>query len=96
VFLGPARIHILLAPFGRLPVSRHRAFADDGFLFLAQRLPGRLHDARVDHLAAARNVAVPGQLAINGIEHALAGAGLDQALLEGPDRRPVRDLAAGA
>ena len=51
---------------------------------------------RVNHLAAARNVAVPGQLAINGIEHALAGAGLDQALLEGPDRRPVRDLAAGA
>jgi hypothetical protein len=43
-----------------------------------------------------RNVAVPGQLAINSIEHALNGVGLDQALLEGPDRRPVRDLAAGA
>ena len=65
-----------------------------------ERLPSFLseclHDARIDHLAAARNLAVPGQLAINGIEHALAGAGLDQALLEGPDRRPVRDLAAGA
>jgi len=83
-------------PFGRLPVSLPRAFADDGFLFLAQRLPGRLHDARIDHLAAARNVAESGQMAINGIEYGLIGTVLDQAFLEGPNRRPVRDLAAGA
>lgn len=96
VLFRPARVRIFLAPFGWLPVGRHRAFADQGFLFLAQRLPGRLHDARVDHLAAASNVAVHGQLAIDRIENALAGAGLDQALLESPDRRSVRDLAAGA
>jgi hypothetical protein len=39
---------------------------------------------------------VPGQLAIDRFENAFAGAGLDQALPESPDRHPIRDLATGA
>lgn len=95
VLLRPARVRIFLAPLGWLPVGRHRAFADQGFFFLAQRLPGRLHDARVDHLAAARNIAMLGQLTIDRFENALAGARLDEAFLERPDRRSIWNLAAG-
>ena len=36
------------------------------------------------------------QLTVDRVEDALAGAGLDQALLECPDRGPVGDLAARA
>ena len=81
---------------GRLPVDGHRVFTHQRFFLLAQRLFRRLHDARVNHLAASCNVAVFAELPVHGLKDALAGAGLDQALFESPDRRPVRDLAAGA
>jgi transposase len=45
VLLGPARLDILLAPFGRRPISRHRVLGHDGFLFFVDRLFGRLRDA---------------------------------------------------
>lgn len=96
VLFGPARIAVLLAALDRPPLRQHRAFDDHGFLFLAQRLLGRLDYARVDHLSAARNVAVLGQLPIHRLEGALADAGLDQPFLEGPDRRSVGNLAARA
>jgi len=75
--------------------GRHRSFADQDLFFLVQRLLGRLHDARVDLLAAARNVAVLGELAIDRFENALAGTGLEQALPEYSDLGPIRNLAAG-
>ena len=82
MLLGLARVEVLLAALGRLPVERHRVVGDDGLLFLAQRLLRYLHNAGVDHLAAERDVAVPGQLAIDGLEYALAGARFDQSFLE--------------
>lgn len=42
-----------------------------------------------------RKVAVSGELAIDRFKNALADTGLDQALLERPDRGPIRNLAAG-
>lgn len=93
VLLGSTRLDILLAPLRRRPVDRHGVVLDDRFLFLVQRLPGHLHDARVDDLAPWCDVAVPGKLTVDRIEHALAHAGLDQPLLERPDRRAVWNLA---
>jgi hypothetical protein len=77
-------------------VGRHGFLGHNGFLILLDRLLGRFDNTGIDHLAAARHVAMPGQLAVDRLEHGLAGAGLDQAFLEGPDRDAVRNLAAAA
>lgn len=97
VLLGPARIDILLAPLRRRPVGRHGVVFDHGgFFLLAKRLPRRQDDGSVDHLATTGNIAVLGQLAIDSLEYAFAGARLDQAFLESPDCGAVGDLAGVA
>ena len=60
------------------------------------RLLWRLHDARVDHLAASCDIAMPGQLTVDRVKHGLAGASLDQAFLEVPDGGAIGELAAVA
>lgn len=64
----------------------------DTFVSSARRFAGD----RVDHLAAARHVVMPGQLAVDRVKHGFAGAGPDQALLERPDGGAVGNLAAVA
>lgn len=96
MLLGPACLDILLAPFRRRPVGRHGLRGDEVFFLFLDRLLRRLQDARIDHLATPRHVAMPGQLAVDRVKHGLAGAGLDQAFLEVPDRGTVRNLAAVA
>lgn len=86
--------HILQAALGGTPLHWHRSFAGQRRAVLAHRLTRRLHDARVDHLPAARHTAVVGKLPIGRVEDALAGAGFDQALLEGQDRRAFQNLPA--
>lgn len=68
VLLGPACIDVFLSPLRGLPVGRHRVLAYEGLFFLVDRLPGRLHDARVNHLAAARHITMDRQLAIDCIK----------------------------
>lgn len=96
VLPGPAGVDVLLAPLRGLPVGRHRVLSYDGLFVLVDRLPGRLRDARVNHLATTRHIAVDRQLAIDRVKNALAGASLNQAFFEGPDRGPVGNLAAVA
>ena len=55
-----------------------------------------MHDARVDHLAAACDIAKPGPLTVDRLKHVLAGTNPDQAFLERPDPRAGSNLAAGA
>ena len=91
--LRPARFDVFLAPLRRRPVGRHGVVLDDGFLFLVQRRSGYPDDARVDNLTATRAVPMLCQLPVDGIEHALAGAGCDQPFLDRPDRRALGNLA---
>lgn len=71
---------------------KYRALAHDALFLLVDRLPGRLHDARVNHLTAVRHIAMDRQLAIDRVKNAFAGASLDQAFFEGPDRSAVEKL----
>ena len=78
MLLGPAGINVLLASLHRLPVDRHHVLGHDGLFFLADRSPGRLHDAGVDHLPTTRHMAVDQPLPIERVKNALAGTSLDQ------------------
>ena len=64
----------------------------DRLLVLVQRLLRHRHDAGVDHLSTPRDVAVAVELPAHGLEDALSRTGLDQPLLERPDRRAVGSL----
>jgi len=94
VLLRLARNRVFLALLSWISVTRYRAFSDQHPLYFVQPFLGRVHNARVDHLTAARNVAVLGELAIDRLGNALAGTGLDQPLLKCPDRGPIRNLVA--
>src|SRR5690606_34956183 len=65
VLLGPGGIGVFLAPLGRLPVSRHRAFLDELVLFPAVALLGRGYQRRIDDLAATGDEAVLEQMMKN-------------------------------
>src|SRR5690606_29116321 len=91
VLLGPGGIGVFLAPLGRLPVSRHRAFLDELVLFPAVALLGRGYQRRIDDLAATGDEAVLEQLGRDTIEQDLR-AGFADAVLERPHRRSIRNI----
>lgn len=53
VLLRPARLHILLHPLGITPVRWHLALLDRLVLLTGVALDRRVHNARIDDLAAA-------------------------------------------
>lgn len=71
-----------------------RAGLDLGLLVLGQPLLGRLHDGRIDQLAAEREVAPGLQLCIEAREQRLGRAGLGQGFSEAPNRRIVGNRIA--
>ena len=91
VLLRPGGIRILLAPFGWLPVSRHRAFPDQLVLLTAVTLLGSRHQRGIDDLAAAGDESVPEQLGRDTVEQDLR-AGVADAVLERPHGRSIRNI----
>lgn len=92
--LGLPRVYVFLPALRRFPDDWHRTFSNQAPFLFAQRVFRRLRDARVNHLAATYNVAMPGKLTVISVEGTLAGVGLKQAFLERPDRCPIRYVAA--
>jgi hypothetical protein len=90
VLLGPARILVFLPVFGRvlLPCLR-RPPAFTASFSAAVTLLGNRHDRGIDHLAAARNVALRLQMLAEVLEQLLNQTGLPQRLSEQPQRRAV-------
>jgi len=91
VLLGPGGIEVLLAPLGGLPVGRHRALLDQGFLNPAGVLRGRRYQGRVDDLTTPRDEAFIEQLRRDAVEQRLRARFAD-AVLEGPDRGAIGDV----
>ena len=89
ILLRPARLYILLPALRGRPLGRHRVLLDDLLLVLVQRLLENRHDAGIDHLSAARDVALAVELPAHGLEDPLSRLRLDQPLLERPDGRAV-------
>lgn len=96
VLLGPACFDNLLATLRRRPIARRGLRVDGLFFLFLDRLFWCLYDARIYHLATARHVAMPRQLAVDRVKHGFAGAGLNQAFLEVPDGGAIGNLAAVA
>lgn len=71
MYLGPARLDILLASLRRRPIGWHGLRGDDVLFLFLDRLRWRLHDARIDHLATTCHVAMSGQLPVECMEHSL-------------------------
>lgn len=91
MLFGPAGIQVFLSALGRCPVGGCRLLLDDLLLLAADLLLGRGDQSRVNDLTATRDVALAQQLVCNTIEQR-SGTGFTDAVLERPDRRPVRNI----
>ena len=92
VLLAAACLHVLLPPLRGRPLGWHRVLLHERPLVLVQRLLRNRHDAGVDHPASTRGVAMAVELPAHDLEDALSRTGLNQSLLERPDRRSVGRL----
>src|SRR5450830_1169428 len=86
VLLGPARILVFLPVFRRvlLPGLRRLAGLHVLILVAAITLLGNRHDRGINHLAAARNVALRLQMLAKALEQLLNQTGLPQRLSKQP------------
>src|ERR1700691_3770924 len=98
VLLGPARILVLLPVFRRVLLPSLRRLAGFHVLILvaAVTLLGNRHDRGINHLPAARNVALRLQMLAKAREQLLNQTGLCKCLPEQPQRRAVRNAILDA
>src|SRR5579871_3843683 len=98
VLLGPARILVFLPVFRRVLLPRLGRLAGLHVIILvaAIALLGNRHDRGIDHLAAARNVALRLQMLAKALEQLLNQTGLRKRLSEQPQRRAVRNAVLDA
>src|SRR6202790_4521582 len=93
MLLGPARVLVFLPVFRRVLLPRLRRLADLHVVILvaAIALFGNRHDGGINHLAAARTVALSLQMLAKALEQPLNETGLRKRLAEQPQRRTVRN-----
>src|SRR6202521_6131606 len=98
VLLGPARVFVFLPVFRRVLLPRLRRLAGLHVVILvaAIALFGNRHDRGINHLAAARNVALRLQMLAKALEQLLNQTGLRKRLSEQPQRRAVRNAVLDA
>src|ERR1700726_975426 len=97
VLLGPARVLVLLPVFRRVLLPRLRRLAGLHVVILvtAIALFGNRHDGGINHLAAARNVALRLQMLAKALEQLLNQTGLRKRLSEQPQGLHRRSEGAG-
>ena len=98
VLLGPARVLVLLPVFrGFLRPVLGRLAGLDRFVLVARvALLGHRHDRGVDHLPAARDIALGLQMLAEALEQRLDQPGFRKLLAEQPQRRAVGNAVLDA